>query len=126
VAAVRAGARFVATNADATYPTPEGLIPGAGSILAAVATGAEAEPEVAGKPNRPTADAIAAIVPAGELRVMVGDRPSTDGALATQLGIPFALVFTGVTPPDRIPAGTDAAATAADLPTLVRQTLAAG
>jgi HAD superfamily hydrolase (TIGR01450 family) len=126
VAAVRAGARFVATNADATYPTPEGLIPGAGSILAAVATGAEAEPEVAGKPHRPTADAIAALVPAGELRVMVGDRPSTDGALAAQLGIPFALVFTGVTPPDRIPAGTDAAATAADLPTLVRQTLSAG
>jgi HAD superfamily hydrolase (TIGR01450 family) len=126
VAAVRAGARFVATNADATYPTPDGLIPGAGSILAAVATGAESEPEVAGKPNRPTADAIAALVPAGELRVMVGDRPSTDGALAAQLGIPFALVFTGVTPPDRIPAGTDAAATAADLPTLVRQTLSAG
>jgi HAD superfamily hydrolase (TIGR01450 family) len=126
VAAVRAGARFVATNADATYPTPDGLIPGAGSILAAVATGAESEPEVAGKPNRPTADAIAALVPAGELRVMVGDRPSTDGALAAQLGIPFALVFTGVTPPDRIPAGTDTAATAADLPTLVRQTLSAG
>ena len=63
VAAVRAGARFVATNADATYPTPDGVIPGAGSILAAVATGAEAEPEVAGKPHRPTADAIAALVP---------------------------------------------------------------
>jgi glycerol-1-phosphatase len=125
-AAVRAGARLIGTNADATYPTPDGLIPGAGSILAAVATASETEPEVAGKPNRPTADAIAALVPAGELRVMVGDRPSTDGALATQLGIPFALVFSGVTPPGRIPAGTDAAATAADLPTLVRQSLPAG
>ena len=122
-AAVRAGARFIGTNADATYPTPDGLIPGAGSILAAVATASETEPEVAGKPNRPTADAIAALVPDGELRVMVGDRPSTDGALATQLGIPFALVLSGVTPPDRIPAGTDAAVTAADLPTLVHETL---
>ena len=56
---------------------------------------------------------------------MVGDRPSTDGALATQLGIPFALVFSGVTPPDGVPAGTEAAATASDLATLVRQTLTA-
>jgi HAD superfamily hydrolase (TIGR01450 family) len=126
VAAVRAGARFVATNADPTYPTPDGLIPGAGSILAAVATGAEVEPEVAGKPHRPTADAIAALVPPGELRVMVGDRPSTDGELAAQLGIPFALVLSGVTPPGEIPAGLDAAATAADLPTLVRQVVPAG
>jgi len=124
VAAVRGGARFVATNEDATYPTPDGLIPGAGSIVAAVATAAERPAEVAGKPHQPTAAAIAARIPAGELRVMVGDRPSTDGALATQLGIPFALVLSGVTPPDKIPAGTDAAATSADLPTLVRQTLA--
>ena len=92
---------------------------------AAVVTASERPAEVAGKPHRPTADAIAARIPRGELRVMVGDRPSTDGALATQLGIPFALVFSGVTPPDKIPAGTDAAATAADLPTLVRETLAA-
>jgi glycerol 3-phosphatase-2 len=124
-AAVRAGARFVATNEDATYPTPDGLIPGAGSILAAVVTASERPAEVAGKPHRPTADAIAARIPRGELRVMVGDRPSTDGALATQLGIPFALVLSGVTPPDQIPADADAAATAADLPTLVRETLAA-
>ncbi len=122
-AAVRAGARFVGTNADATYPTPDGLIPGAGSILAAVATAAERQPEVAGKPNRPTADAIGATVASAELRVMVGDRPSTDGALATQLGIPFALVLSGVTPPDGIPADAGAAVTAVDLPTLVRQTL---
>ena len=72
-------------------------MPGAGAILAAVATAAEATPEVAGKPHRATADAIAARVPAGELRAMVGDRPSTDGALAAQLGIPFALVLSGVT-----------------------------
>jgi glycerol 3-phosphatase-2 len=124
-AAVRAGARFVATNEDATYPTPDGLIPGAGSILAAVVTASERPAEVAGKPHRPTADAIAARIPRGELRVMVGDRPSTDGALATQLGIPFALVLSGVTPPDQIPTNADAAATAADLPTLVRETLAA-
>ena len=96
-AAVRAGARLVGTNEDPTYPTPDGLVPGGGAILAAVATAAEATPEVAGKPHRPTADAITARVTPGELRVMVGDRPATDGALAAQLGIPFALVLSGVT-----------------------------
>ncbi len=124
--AVRAGARLVGTNEDATFPTPEGLVPGAGSLLAAVATAAEATPEVAGKPHPATAAAIAARVPAGELRAVVGDRPSTDGALAGQLGVPFALVLSGVTPPGGVPAQTDAAATAKDLRSLVDQLLAGG
>ena len=122
-AAVRSGARLVGTNEDPTFPTPDGLVPGAGALLAAVATAAEIAPEIAGKPHRPTADAIAARVPPGDLRVVVGDRPSTDGALATQLGVPFALVFSGVTPAGEVPAGTEAAVTAKDLVTLVRTLL---
>lgn len=121
--AVRAGARLVGTNEDPTFPTPEGLVPGAGALLAAVATAAETVAEVAGKPHRPTAEAITARVPSGELRVMVGDRPSTDGALAAQLGIPFALVLSGVTPAGEVPEGSGAAATAKDLVTLVRGVL---
>jgi glycerol-1-phosphatase len=122
-AAVRAGARLVGTNEDPTYPTPDGLEPGAGSLLAAVATASGAEPTVAGKPQRPTADAIAGRAGAGEVRVVVGDRPSTDGALASQLGVPFALVLTGVTPPEGIPADSGAAATAKDLRSLVDEVL---
>jgi len=87
--------------------------------LVQVATAAEAVPEVAGKPHGPTAAAIEARVPRGALRVMVGDRPGTDGALAAQLGIPFALVLTGVTPPDRVPPDTGAAVIAPDLGSLV-------
>jgi 4-nitrophenyl phosphatase len=123
-AAVRDGARLVGTNEDPTFPTPDGLVPGAGSLLAAVATAGEATPEVAGKPHPPTAAAIAARVPTGELRCVVGDRPSTDGALALQLGVPFALVLTGVTPPGTSPAETGAAATAKDLRRLVDEALA--
>ena len=53
--ALREGARFVATNLDATYPTGDGgLIPGAGSLVAAVATASRPTPEVAGKPEQPT------------------------------------------------------------------------
>ena len=51
--AVRAGARLVGTNEDATFPTRDGLLPGAGALLAAVAYASGATPEVAGKPTRP-------------------------------------------------------------------------
>jgi HAD superfamily hydrolase (TIGR01450 family) len=123
VTAVRLGARLVGTNEDATYPTPDGLVPGAGAILAAVVTAGGVSPEVAGKPHRPTAEAITARVQPGDLRVMVGDRPSTDGALAAQLGIPFALVLSGVTRPDAVPDDAGAAAVAPDLLRLVDQAL---
>ena len=125
--AVRAGARLIGTNEDATFPTPDGLVPGAGALLAAVATAAETAPEVAGKPHRATADALATMVPQGDLRAMVGDRPATDGALAAQLGVPFALVFSGVTREGDPPAGgaveeAEPATTAKDLLALVRAT----
>ena len=93
--AVRAGARFVATNVDATYPVPGGLVPGAGALVAAVATASgpacprsRANP----KPRRWRSSASASATSG----VMVGDRPSTDGALAAALGWPFALVLSGV------------------------------
>jgi HAD superfamily hydrolase (TIGR01450 family) len=93
--AVRAGARLIGTNEDATLPTPDGPLPGAGSILAAVSTASGVEPTVAGKPHQPLATLIAERV--GPVAAVVGDRPSTDGALARRLGVPFALVLTGVT-----------------------------
>ena len=93
--AIRDGARFVATNLDATYPIPGGLLPGAGSIVAAIATASGKTPEVAGKPSRPMADMVRDRL--GGTGLMVGDRPSTDGALATMLAWPFALVLSGVT-----------------------------
>jgi HAD superfamily hydrolase (TIGR01450 family) len=115
--AVREGARLVGTNEDPTHPTPHGLLPGAGALLAAVATAAETEPEVAGKPHLPTADAIGAM--ADDLRVMVGDRPATDGVLAGQLQIPFALVLSGVTGPTAVPTDPAPDAVAPDLASLV-------
>jgi NagD protein len=121
--AVRAGARFIGTNEDPSHPTPDGLLPGTGALLAAVATAAESKPEVAGKPYRPTADGIKALAPEDDLRVVVGDRPATDGLLAEQLDVPFALVFSGVTTPQNLPPNTNAAVVADDLATLVRTTL---
>jgi 4-nitrophenyl phosphatase len=94
-AAIRAGARFVATNLDATYPAPDGLLPGNGSLVAAVATASGRKPEVAGKPEAPTVALVRARF--GERGVIAGDRPSTDGALAEALGWPFALVVSEAT-----------------------------
>jgi HAD superfamily hydrolase (TIGR01450 family) len=93
--AVRGGARLVGTNEDATFPTPGGLLPGAGALLAAVATASGATPEVAGKPHAPMRRLVAERV--GRVATVVGDRPSTDGALARALGARFALVLSGVT-----------------------------
>ncbi|MGZ8752118.1 MAG: HAD-IIA family hydrolase [Acidimicrobiia bacterium] len=102
-AAVRAGARFVATNVDATYPGADGLLPGNGAIVAAIATAAGRTPEVAGKPEAPTVALVRSRFAAeltGGPGLMVGDRPSTDGALATALGWPFALVLSGISDGD--------------------------
>ena len=94
--AVRDGARFVATNLDATYPVAGGgLLPGAGAIVASVATATGRAPEVAGKPSPPTVALVRRRL--GDFGLVVGDRPSTDGALADALGWPFGLVLSGVT-----------------------------
>ena len=98
---VRAGARLIGTNDDATYPTADGPIPGGGSILAAVAFASGVEPVVAGKPYAPMASLVVDVVGAraAAAAVMVGDRPDTDGRFARAIGCRFALVYSGVTAP---------------------------
>ncbi len=95
-AAVRNGARFVATNTDATFPTPHGVVPGAGAGVAAVAVASGVSPVVAGKPHEPAARLARSRL--GEVAIVIGDRPDTDGAFAERLGARFALVLSGVTP----------------------------
>ncbi len=94
--AVRMGARFIGTNEDPTHPTPERLLPGSGAFIAAVATAAQSTPEIAGKPHEPLVALVRRRAP--DARLVVGDRPATDGLLARRLGLPFALVLSGVTP----------------------------
>lgn len=119
--AVRAGARFIGTNEDATHPTIDRLLPGAGAILAAVATAAQAKPEVAGKPHEALVKLLRDRAP--ELSVVVGDRPSTDGLLARRLQVPFALVRSGVTRDGREPMVVEPDVEAPDLASLVEKIL---
>jgi HAD superfamily hydrolase (TIGR01450 family) len=103
--AVRRGARLLASNDDATYPTPGGPIPGGGAILAAVERAAGVRATIAGKPHAPMAGVVARFLGLDDLSaladaVMVGDRPETDGLFARTIGCRYGHVDSGVTPPD--------------------------
>jgi HAD superfamily hydrolase (TIGR01450 family) len=115
--AVERGARLIATNDDATYPTPDGPIPGGGALVAAVAYATGVTPVVAGKPHGPMADLVRAA--GGPTGTVVGDRPETDGAFAVALGYRFALVLTGVTRREDLPVEPAPALVADSLATLV-------
>lgn len=117
--AVLNGARLLGTNDDATYPTSDGLIPGGGALLAAVAYASSTVAEVAGKPN----PAMVALVESrvGPVSDMVGDRPDTDGLLAGRLGARFHLVLSGVTKESDLPVDPEPHAVAPDLATVITQ-----
>ncbi len=119
--AVRGGARFLATNDDATFPTtgPAGprLLPGNGALVAAVATAAGRPAEVTGKPHPPMAAVI--VERFGPVDVVVGDKPETDGGLAVTLGARYGLVLSGVTAATDLPVEPEPWLVAADLAELV-------
>ncbi len=94
---IRGGADFVGTNADATFPMPDGPAPGAGSILALLATATGKKPVVIGKPNAAMYQAALDVIgTTPEETLMVGDRIDTDIAGAQAFGMKGALVLTGV------------------------------
>jgi HAD superfamily hydrolase (TIGR01450 family) len=95
--ALRAGARFIATNADLRYPTSAGFLPGAGTIIAALRAASGVEPLVIGKPEPGIFLAIleqAGVAP--EEALAIGDNPDADMVAAHRAGIPSILVLTGV------------------------------
>jgi 4-nitrophenyl phosphatase len=112
---IRGGALFVGSNPDRTFPAPEGLVPGAGAVLAAIEAASGVSPLIAGKPQ-PALFQVALErirVPAAET-LMVGDRLDTDILGGQLAGCQTALVLTGVStleeasrwspPPDHIAA----------------------
>lgn len=93
--AVQNGARLYATNTDASYPSPEGLYPGAGALVSVIETATGSQAVACGKPNMPMRQLLDDFV-AGPA-MMVGDRPETDIALGKAEGWITVLVLTGVT-----------------------------
>lgn len=91
------GGLFLATNEDRTLPTPEGPIPGAGSMVSAIAGACGREPDlVVGKPN-PLMFLLAARRAGASNPLVIGDRPETDVLGALKAGMESALVLTGAT-----------------------------
>jgi HAD superfamily hydrolase (TIGR01450 family) len=104
--AVLGGAEMIAAGRDATYPSPDGLWPGTGAIVAALeyATGARAHS--VGKPDRLIFEtALDRLGPGRAL--MIGDRLDADLAGAAAAGIDCAIVLSGVTTRDQANAATE-------------------
>ena len=93
---ILAGGLFLATNEDRTLPTPEGPIPGAGSMVAAIAGACGRGPDiVVGKPN-PLMFLMASSRVGARKPLVIGDRVETDILGALRAGMDSALVLTGV------------------------------
>ena len=103
--AVRAGLPWVASNLDATVPTPRGIAPGNGALVDLVARAAGRRPDaVAGKPETPLHEEAVRRTGARD-PLVVGDRLDTDIEGAVRAGVPSLLVLTGVARPvDLLPA----------------------
>ena len=105
VEVVRGGARYIATNADSSLPTENGLVPGAGTIVAAITVGSGVQPTVIGKPETPLLEmAMARMGVQPHEAVMVGDRLDTDILAGKRAGMLTALVLTGVSTREEIAA----------------------
>jgi NagD protein len=92
------GARFIATNPDATGPSPEGALPATGSVAALITAATGREPYYVGKPNPlMMRSALNAIDAHSESAVMIGDRMDTDIVSGLEAGMETVLVLTGVT-----------------------------
>lgn len=118
---IRGGARFVATNPDRTFPSEEGLIPGAGAITAALVAATDVAPTVIGKPAPAMFHVAAAGLGARPAETLViGDRLDTDIAGAVAAGMLSVLVLTGVsTRAEAVASATPPDAIFADLPELL-------
>lgn len=95
--AIRSDADYVATNADVTFPTEEGLVPGAGAIVAALVAATDVEPTVVGKPSPVMVESALEIMgyDASEV-VMLGDRLDTDILAGHRAGTHTIMVTTGI------------------------------
>jgi 4-nitrophenyl phosphatase len=97
---IRNGARFIATNPDPTFPLPNEVAPGAGSIIAAVQTASQTTPEFAGKPSPTLFNmALEQLGLPPEQVLAVGDRLDTDLLGGQRAGCRTALVLSGISQP---------------------------
>jgi len=94
---ILAGARFIATNPDATGPSAEGVLPATGSVAALITKATGREPYIVGKPNPMMfRSAMRKIQAHSESTGMIGDRMDTDVVAGIEAGLHTVLVLTGI------------------------------
>ncbi len=94
---IAGGARFIATNPDATGPSPEGPLPATGSVAALITEATGVKPYFIGKPNPlMMRSALNALDAHSESTAMIGDRMDTDVVAGLEAGLETILVLTGV------------------------------
>ncbi|QBJ95865.1 HAD family hydrolase [Rhodococcus sp. ABRD24] len=94
---VERGARFIATNPDATGPSRDGSLPATGSVAALITRATGREPYYVGKPNPlMMRSALRAIGAHSENTLMIGDRMDTDVVSGLEAGLQTILVLTGI------------------------------
>ena len=99
---VNAGAKFIASNADSSYPSERGLLPGAGALIAVIETATEQKAVVVGKPYPIMFQQALKLFGDGATlanTAMVGDRLNTDIVGAVGVNMPSVLVMSGITQP---------------------------
>jgi NagD protein len=100
---INAGARFIATNPDATGPSAEGVLPATGAIAALITKATGRTPYVVGKPNPMMfRSAMNRIGAHSENTAMIGDRMDTDVVAGIEAGLHTILVRTGIADPREI------------------------
>lgn len=101
--AIQAGATFIATNVDTNLPNERGLLPGAGTLVAAVKTATQQDPIVVGKPEKIIMEeALKRTGLQATDVMMVGDNYQTDILAGINAGMDTLLVYTGVSTPAQV------------------------
>jgi NagD protein len=97
------GARFIATNPDATGPSADGVLPATGSVAALITKATGREPYIVGKPNPMMfRSAMNKISAHSESTGMIGDRMDTDVIAGIEAGLHTVLVLTGIADEEEI------------------------
>jgi 4-nitrophenyl phosphatase len=93
---IQAGARFIATNLDPTYPSEEGLAPGTGTMIMALQTASGIKPKAIGKPEPTMFNlAMAQMNARPETTATLGDRVDTDMLGGRRAGLITICVLSG-------------------------------
>lgn len=97
MSAILAGAEFIASNRDPSFPTENGLLPGGGTMVAAIETAVGSPPRLIGKPETRMLELVLGEVGCGPREaIIIGDRLDADIQAGRAAGLRTALVLTGV------------------------------